>query len=411
MVQGYDEEMGLPSLWRRFILAGGAKEGAFENILRILLIANFGPDQQESMFRFCELLKGGLAGESHVVDVLRPKPFFASSFSGLTALRKWVGYVDKFLLFPFVLRSRVGSYDVIHICDHSNAMYTRFLRGKPNLVTCHDLMAVRSALGEIPENPTGWSGRILQRAILRGLRRAQIVACVSEHTRRAVVRLARRDEFSTPCIQNGLNYPYSPMGRPEAWERAQPLLGNETRPFFLHVGGNQWYKNRPGLLRIFSHLRARGAFSRHLLVMVGKPLTSAIRTFIAENALGEDVVELVSLPNEDLRALYSLAEGLIFPSLDEGFGWPIAEAQACGCPVFTSNRPPMTEIGGSAAVYFDPCDPAGASEAIAARRDGRLQMIEHGLENARRFGAEKMLRLYMEVYSELSGLTSQNRSG
>jgi glycosyltransferase involved in cell wall biosynthesis len=376
--------------------------------LRILLIANFKPDRQESMARFCELVRCGMARNGDDIDVLRPEPVFTRLLPDAARAQKWLGYIDKFLLFPFVLRRAVKSYEMIHICDHSNSMYTRFLRGKPSVVTCHDLLAVRSALGEIPENPTGWSGRVLQRSILRGLQRAHFIVCVSEETKRDLLRLTRREAGLTSCVHNGLNYPYSPMRTVEAQERVRPLLADQsasgvTRPFFLHVGGNQWYKNRLGVLKIFACLRERREFSRRRLVMVGKPFTAEMRSLVASRGLSGDVVELTSLPNEDLRALYSLAEGLLFPSLAEGFGWPIVEAQACGCPVFTTNRPPMNEIGGAAALYFDPGDPNGAAAAIGGGIGQRGRMAEQGLENAKRFGAEGMLRVYREIYARASG--------
>ena len=77
------------------------------------------------------------------------------------------------------------------------------------------------------------------------------------------------------------------------------------------------------------------------------------------------VRELVSVQNEDLRALYSTATALLFPSFQEGFGWPIIEAQACGCPVITSNRTPMTEVGENAAIYINPDSPEEAAREIA----------------------------------------------
>ncbi len=369
-----------------------------ESIVRILLVANFQPDQQESMQRFCELLRAGLSGKGNVVRVVRPQSVFTRLFPRPGGLKKWLGYIDKFLLFPFVLTKEAKDCDVVHICDHSNSIYTRFL-GRPNVVTCHDLMAVRSAREEIPENPTGWAGRILQRAILRGLRRAQFVVCVSEHTRQDVLRLAGRSEPATPRIHNGLNYAYSPMDKEQALPRVKAVFDGNIPPYFLHVGGNQWYKNRLGVLRIYAGLRSRGQFSSHRLVMVGKPFSAEMRSFLASNGLVGDVVEVLASPNEDLRALYSLAECLLFPSLEEGFGWPIVEAQACGCPVFTSNRPPMPEVGGDAAVYFDPSNPESACETIAASLDRRKELSLRGQENASRFTTTAMMAAYLKVYA------------
>ena len=306
--------------------------------MRILLIGNFELDRQESMARFCELIRQELANRGDDVKVLRPRPIIARLQVAPATARKWLGYIDKFVLFPFALWREAKSFDLIHICDHSNSMYVRFFGGKPNLITCHDLLAVRSALGEIPANPTGWSGRILQRAILRGLERAEFVACVSEKTKQDLLRLTNRDPDHTSCIYNGLNYPYRPMELAEAQERMRLLPPRQSaseaaKPFLLHVGGNQWYKNRLGVLEIFASLRARADFRGHRLMMVGKPFTAEMRSFIASHNLRAEVTELTFLANEDLRALYSLAEGLVFPSFEEGFGWPIIEAQACGCPV------------------------------------------------------------------------------
>lgn len=376
--------------------------------MRILLIANFLPDRQQSMQRFSEMLKTGLTAGGHEVEVLRPEPGFSRLLPEAAVPGKWLGYLDKFVVFPWVLASRVRASDVVHICDHSNSMYTRFLRGRPNVVTCHDLLAVRSALGEVPQNPTGWSGRKLQRSILRGLRRAQFVACVSEQTMSDVRRLAGREESATVLIHNGLNYPYEPMQRTEARARARQLLHDPERPFFLHVGGNQWYKNRLGALEILACLRSRGQFLAHRLVMVGKPFTAPMRSFIQQGKLDDHIVELNDLPNEDLRALYSLAEGLIFPSLEEGFGWPVVEAQACGCPVFTSNRQPMMEVGGPGAVYFDATDPSAAAAAVIEGLERRERMVVQGFENARRFSADAMIEAYAELYRAISPAPSRS---
>jgi glycosyltransferase involved in cell wall biosynthesis len=366
--------------------------------LRILLIANFLPDEQQSMSRFCDLLAQGLTAHGDFVSVLRPEPFFIR-LSRSSVLRKWLGYLDKYLLFPPRLSRGLNGYDFVHICDHSNSMYTHWLRDKPHSVTCHDLMAVRSALGEIPENPTRWTGRILQRSILRGLRRAHTVVCVSRKTQGDLLRLGGRTEARTPCVVNGLNYAYAPMGPDEALRTVEPLLPDPGRPFFVHVGGNSWYKNRIGLLRIFDCLRSRDRFARHRLILAGKPGDAEMHEFLRSRDLGGDVMELRSPSNEELRALYSLAEGLIFPSLEEGFGWPILEAQACGCPVFTSNRAPMTEVGGAAAVYFDPGNPAAACEAIAASLSRREELSFQGIENARRFSSDGMIAAYREIFS------------
>jgi glycosyltransferase involved in cell wall biosynthesis len=114
--------------------------------------------------------------------------------------------------------------------------------------------------------------------------------------------------------------------------------------------------------------------------------------------------------DEELRALYSAAEALLFPSLEEGFGWPIVEAQACGCPVITTHKAPMTEVGGEGPLYLEEAEVSGSdagglqrgSERISAllgEPDGvRERRRAAGFANVRRFSAEKMLREYVALY-------------
>ena len=376
--------------------------------MNVLLIGNYIPDRQESMQRFTNMLAASLTKLGHKVRLIRAETFFAKIKPANSGLGKWLGYIDKFLLFPLQLRQATAWADIVHICDHSNAFYTQYLQNVPHLVTCHDLLAIRSALGEIKENPTKWSGRQLQRMILAGLERSQHIACVSEQTKKDLLRLAKIDPDIASVIYMGLNYPYTPMDKAEADQRLSALGISSSSSFLLHIGGNQWYKNRLGVLAIFNYLRQQPNLSNLNLVMAGQPFTNQIRQFIQENNLETQVRELVALENEDLRALYSTATALLFPSLQEGFGWPIIEAQACSCPVFTSNQAPMTEVGGDAAIYINPHYPEAAAREIAKNLINITKIKQTGPINVQRFTSEKMLESYVKLYQEIA---SENSSG
>lgn len=353
---------------------------------RVLLIGNYLNDRQESMQRFSEALLAGLKAQGVKAELLRPGAFFGRLKPTATGLGKWLGYLDKFLVFPFVLRPRVTKFDVVHICDHSNAHYTRYLQNVPHLVTCNDMLAIRSARGEFRKNPTGWTGRALQNIILRGLRRARWLTCISEATRLDVLRLTGLPESRVATTLMGLNYPYSPVGSCAKKE-----------PYLLHVGGNQWYKNRPGVLTIYAEVRRLCGEHPPGLIMVGPPL----------HHLPPGVESRTGVDNEQLRALYSQAELLLFPSLEEGFGWPIVEAQACGCRVVTTGKAPMTEVGGDSAFYIEnPDDPTAAArtamEALNQQPDKRNETIARGLTNAGRFSIEIMVKKYRKLYQEVA---------
>jgi len=375
--------------------------------MKVLLVSNYESDRQESMLRFSAALGEGLRKAGHEVEIVRPRALAGKLKPGATGIGKWLGYVDKFLLFPRELRKQIRWADVVHICDHSNAMYVRHLRSKPHVVTSHDMLAIRSAHGEFPRNQTGWTGRILQRWILGGLRRAQRIACVSNATRLDVLRFANRDEASVEVVPNGLFFPYAPVAEVAAAAEARrkgesvdaaifEKHGVPAKRYLLHVGGSHWYKNRRGALAIHAALRRRFGAESPLLVMVGAPLSREVP--------GVEVRAHAESP--ELAALYSGAELLLFPSLEEGFGMPSLEAQACGCRVLTTRKPPMTEVGGDAAFYLaDPTDAeAGAGrliEILAQDESTRAEAVKRGLENAARFTNERMVADYVRIYEEV----------
>lgn len=382
----------------------------------VVLLTNFLPDRQESMRRFSDVLAENLSHRGWTVEEWRPEPRFvrlvrAYRYGGLP---KYLGYLDKFLVFPRSLqkrRRRLPAGAVFHITDHSNAVYARPLAGAPLVVTCHDLLPIRSALGEFPQSRMSASGRRYQAWILRSLRSLNRAVCVSRKTRDDLRRLSGLPESSTPVIYMGLNYPYRPMARDEAVAQLSTALARErgagaglqpaSEPFLFGIGGAQWYKNRSGLVSIFGELQKHAGVPRKL-VYVGPPLDPEQERILAREGAADRFLRLGQVSNEELRAAYSLASALVFPSWEEGFGWPIAEAQACGCPVFTSNRAPMTEVGGDAARYLDPADPAAAAALIAAELPRAEQMRSAGLAAASRWSTTRMIEQYEEQYSTVA---------
>jgi glycosyltransferase involved in cell wall biosynthesis len=366
--------------------------------MKILLIGNYTHSQQQSMQRFADLMRELLTAAGHEVRLLKPEPLLGNLKPGEVGLGKWLGYIDRFILFRWRLHRAARWADVVHVCDHGNAMYVGMLGGKPNVVTCHDLLAVQSALGVFSGVVTGFSGRIFQRWILAGLCHAQHVVCVSEQTRSELQRLSSLPDGRCCVVPNALNYPYRPIEVDAARERLRSLGAIDPWPFFVHVGGNQWYKNRAGVVRLFMQLAALPQFQAHHLILAGKPWTDDLRSLVRGSGLAARIHEWTEVNNEDLRALYSTAEALLFPSLQEGFGWPIAEAQACGCPVVTTNRAPMTEVGGDASVYIDPGDMVGAAALIANALNRRQALVSAGLRNAGRFTGATMAAGYVAAY-------------
>lgn len=366
--------------------------------MKILLIGNFPYLRSQSMDRFAAVLYDGLKGTGHVVRLLKPKPFFGRMWPPATRLGKCLGYLDRFLLFRPKLKQAAEWADVVHICDQANAVYTPCLNRKPHILTCHDMVAIRSALVEFSEHTTGLTGKIYQHWILSGIKQAQHVACVSRNTYDDVLRLTGLEPERVSLVKNGFNYPYRRMDEVECLKSLEQIGLDNCQPFFLHVGGNYWYKNKKGLLRIFKQLLNLQQIQQPNLVIAGESLDHQLQLLAKKLRISDRIRQIPDVTNEQLCALYSSAEGLIFPSLAEGFGWPIIEAQACGCPVFTSNRPPMTEVGGNAAVYFDPIDEDSAAEIIWKTIQNNGDIQARGYHNTNQYSTMTMIMEYVDCY-------------
>ena len=366
--------------------------------MKVLLIGNYPHLNSQSMDRFAGMLLDGLKQTGHQARLLKPAPILGRLRPSPTGLGKWIGYIDRFLFFRPHLRKAVDWADVVHICDQANAVYVPLLKAKPHVVTCHDMLAIRSALREIPENRTGLTGRIYQRWILSGLKKARHVACVSDTTRTDVLRLTKLSPEQVSVVYNGINYPYRPMAPNEFNGHLEKMGLAHFKPFFLHVGNNNWYKNKAGLLRIFTQMVHLYGKSNLNLVLAGVAMPENLARFARDLGICDRIREATNVTNEQLCALYSAAQGLIFPSLYEGFGWPVIEAQACGCQVFTSNRKPMTEVGGDGAVYFDPKDETDAAQKILGAIENKGKLMERGFRNVAKYSTSAMLDGYCRFY-------------
>ena len=355
------------------------------------------------MQRFSAMMLDGLKAAGVAAELILPEPVFGKFRYTGSFIAKWLAYVDKFILFPQQLRRKLKAAPaVVHVCDHSNAMYTQHVHDTPVVVTCHDLLAVRGALGEPTDTPASSTGKFLQRWILRGLRGATAVPCDSLATLHDAEQLVSRgaERPTLRVITLGLSFPYAKLTDEEVQRRLAAVPALLTAPFALNVGSNLRRKNREAVLRIFSQCATSWGGQ---LVFAGEPLSDSLRAQADALHITDRIVEVRSPDNQLLEAIYNRATALLFPSRFEGFGWPIAEAQACGCPVICSSTPPMNEVGGDGALLRDPEDEAGFAADLTRLTDDaeHARWRARALESAKRFAAPRMIAEYCELYRSL----------
>ncbi len=353
------------------------------------------------MLRYARLLFSELQARNVNVLIVYPPAIVTRLTGRRGSLGKWAAYIDKYLLAPVFLRRYARNTDIVHICDHSNSMYASCVGTKPCVLTCHDLLAVFAAQGRFPQVHVGLTGRWLQLWIANGLKHAQYLLCVSQKTMEDVKELCGSRPPLLTLVYNPLNWPYHPVDKAETEALLAARSLEPMSQYILHVGSNSWYKNRRAVVTIFIELKRDPRFIRSKLLLCGKPWDRELTEAVTTSGHASDIVNCGQVTNEELRALYSGAFLFLYPSLEEGFGWPILEAQASGCVVATTNRPPMTEVGGRAAILIEPSNYQAASAAILQALPQFEQLRREGLAHAATFTVRRSMDQVYALYEQV----------
>ena len=354
----------------------------------------------QSMPRFAKMLIEGMKERGHNVEVLTAKNRTYKLGLG-KHLKKWFGYIDQYLLFPLEVKSKLRRFPretLFVFTDNALGPWVPLVADRFHVIHCHDFLAQLSAIGHIPENKTRRLGRMYQSYIRRGYSKGKNFISVSYKTKNHLHKLLSLADRTSNVVYNGLNNFFEPFDL----LNARSLLASRTQlnlssGYVLNVGGNQWYKNRLGVMEIYCKWRSIYKSSLPLL-MIGEVPSLVLKKSWEQSLFKDDIYFLSDIEDDSLRFAYAGASLFLFPSLAEGFGWPIAEAMACGCPVITTNEEPMTEVAGNAG-FLIPRRPAVQSEVeewatkcaevvervITLTDEDRTTVIEKGIGNSKRF--------------------------
>ena len=314
---------------------------------RVVLVSTAATNERGSMRAYAEVVQSALARHAPGLetDLLELSPVQARGRWS----RRWA-FAGQHLR---ARRARRTPPDLWHVLDGSRAHVAGALGDTPVVITVHDVIPWLQDRGEfagVP--PLGAAARLLWRANGRALRRAAALSCVSANSARDAQRV-----FSVPSGHCHL----APLPLRHSLSRlAGDANGGAREPVVLHVGGDGFYKNREGVLQVFSRLVRPEA----RLVMAGAPPSEAQRRLADSLGIAGRVQWLADAEDEALAGLYRSATALLFPSRYEGFGWPVLEAMAFGTPVVASNAGSLPEVLGGGAELFDPQDHEGMARAL-----------------------------------------------
>jgi glycosyltransferase involved in cell wall biosynthesis len=221
-------------------------------------------------------------------------------------------------------------------------------------------------------------------------KKADAVISVSNSATEHITSALRVDPVKIRTVYHGVSGDFRPIEDERALEtvRQQYRLPDD---FILYVGQIYPMKNVGGIIRAFLKVREK---LPHKLVLVGVPgpNSKSDLALINELQLQDDVILTGWIPDEHLPAMYNLADLFVFPSFYEGFGIPLLEAMACGCPIVTSNIDTPVEVVDDAAILVDPSDVNSISEGIyegLTNQSLRQDLIQKGFKRVKNFGWEE----------------------
>tara|TARA_B110000503_G_scaffold118527_1_gene179543 strand:+ start:2740 stop:3372 length:633 start_codon:yes stop_codon:yes gene_type:complete len=200
--------------------------------MKILLIGNYRVFYSRSMHLSAKLLKKILINSNHKVDIIEPKIIFNKIPINSVFIKKWLSYIDKFIIFPLTLNSKTKGYDIIHICDHANAFYYFFINNKKLSITCNDLINIKLAFSNSSKKKLYFFGKLYQRIILHCLKKIKNITCISEKTKTDLSKFINPKLSNINTIYMSLNENYYKMNLSMAKKETKPF---KVPDFFFYM--------------------------------------------------------------------------------------------------------------------------------------------------------------------------------
>jgi len=293
-------------------------------------------------------------------------------------------------------RIRAGEYDIFHPTFYDD-YFLNYLPDKPFVLTIHDMIHEVYPEFFLPNDPTSNRKKML-------VQKAARIIAISETTKRDLINIFKIPENKVTVIYHGNSLAADAKLTDSNLIKDLPVL------YLLFIGARGGYKNFYFFLRAVSALLL--ANPELQVVCAGRSFTAEENQFFKSLGL-TDSIKQYAVDDVRLAYLYQNAMAFVFPSLYEGFGLPVLEAFSRGCPVIMSTGGSLPEIGGDAAVYFDPKNSGSIREAVSrviSDEDIRKGLIQKGKTRANNFSWEKTARMTKQVYADVLACSSPKKN-
>lgn len=287
--------------------------------------------------------------------------------------------------------------DLLHCTANTAPLFCK----TPLIVTIHDVIYMEDVSfgGSTYQN----FGNLYRKWIVpKVAKKARNIITVSAFEKNEIARILKIEPSKITVIHNGVNPAYTIITDTTLLEKVKSKYGLPSR-FLLHIGNTAARKNTKGVLIAYNKYLQNNQQALPLVISGCENdfILSILKKMDKEDLL-KQIIVLNYLPFDDLPVLYNLAEVFLYPSFREGFGMPVAEAMACGTPVITANNSSLVEVANGAAVLVDAANTDQIAQEITNLvndKKMRDELIEKGLENAKRFTWEKAAQQTLEIYN------------
>ncbi len=316
---------------------------------------------------------------------------------------KPAGFKIEVVKFPYRQSNR-DNYRLVHFPYFDPFFLTLpFKRSCPTVVTVHDLIPIKFA-SHFPKGLRGFIKWQFQKLLLR---QVEAIITDSEASRKDIAKIISYPKEKIYRIYLAAGEEFKKVKTRQLKEVVQKY--SLPKDFILYVGDLNWNKNVVGLLKSFCLLKSQRPKLK--LVLVGKAFLEkdllerrAITEFIKKRNLSNEIKFVGFVSTAELVALYRLASCYCQLSFYEGFGLPVLEAMACGCPVVCSNKGSLPEIVGRAAVLVDPYKEKKTAEVVnevLSNKKLQKKLSRAGLRQAKKFSWKKTAKETLDVYKRV----------